>query len=52
MLTSNIVLEWIAETNKTIKPQIIGKFIEAGMTSTYKPQDVLINKLFKDAIKH
>jgi hypothetical protein len=48
----DVVLERIAQTNQTIKPQIIDKFIEAGMTSTYQPPDVVINKLLKDVIKH
>jgi DDE superfamily endonuclease len=51
MHTSDKVLEWIAETNKNEKPQIIYQLIEAGMTSIYQPPDVVINKPLKDAIK-
>jgi hypothetical protein len=41
MHTSDKVLEWIAETNKSEKPQIIYQLIEAGMTSIYQPPDVV-----------
>jgi hypothetical protein len=45
------VFEWIEETNKTQKPQIIYKFIDAGMTSIYQPPDVVTIKPLKQAIK-
>jgi DDE superfamily endonuclease len=49
MHTSDKVLEWIAETNKNEKPQIIFQLLEAGMTAIYQPHDVVINKPLKDA---
>jgi hypothetical protein len=51
MHASTKVLQWIEETNKTKKPQIIYEFIEAGMSSICQPLDLEIKKPLKKATK-
>jgi hypothetical protein len=51
VIKSTIVLEWIDETSKIKKSQVMYKFMETGMASNYKPPDLVTCKPSRNAIK-